>query len=310
MKTQFAGRPYKEQAIAEVELHRYIYNFDPRTHILPKDLNPTHVADFLQQELREQKIDLFATNQMVELADFYNLRNLISDFFNLLKRKENTEEQFLISIAITRGIGILGEGEHLKQGIDYYRYLLGLPYSKIYLPELLRCYNDYNLVVPSDVISAQIKTIMAELDKDARSDPNAATQLREVEDIHNNMLPRIVHAADTKCRIISEDNLHKRLDQLVDIYLNLNTHYREWLARWAVRQLLREFEASGSEKLVNAYRRGLSRVQTSVASQEATQAISASCFRSIVFFGGKLSEGELQQARSIPGNVAGLLSLE
>lgn len=310
MKTQFAGRPYKERAIAEVELHRYIYNFDPRTHILPKDLNPSHVADFLQQELREQKIKPFAVNQMVELADFYNLQNLSSDFFNLLKRKENTEEQFLISIAITRGIGILGEGKYLKQGIEYYHYLFGLPHSKIYLPELLRCYNDYNLVVPGDVISIHLKKIMAALDKEARSNSNAATQLREVEDLHNNTLPRIVHAAEAKCRIISEDNLHKRLDQLVDIYLNLNTHYREWLARWAVRQLLRESEASGSEELVNAYRRGLSRVQVSVASQEAIQAISASGFRAIEFFGGQLSESEFQQARSIPGNVAGLLSLE
>ncbi|VAX02131.1 hypothetical protein MNBD_GAMMA19-2 [hydrothermal vent metagenome] len=309
MKTQFAERPYKERATAEKELHRYIYNFDPRRDILPKDLNPSHVTDFVQQELQEKNIDSFATNQIVELADFYNLRGLVLGFFDLLNRKESTEEQFLISIAATRAIGILGQGEHLNQGVEYYRYLLGLQYSKSYLLELLRCYSDYSLVVPGNAISTYIKPMFTALDKEANGDPNMATKLREVEDLQNNVLPRILRAANAKRLILSEENTQNRLDRLVDIYLNLDTHYREWLVRWAVRQLLREFEENGSEELVKSFRRGLGRVQ-SMAPQEAIHAISASCFRAIDFFGGQLSESELKQAKSISGNVAGLLSLE
>ncbi|MCF6347882.1 MAG: hypothetical protein L3J20_06240 [Flavobacteriaceae bacterium] len=118
-----------------------------------------------------------------------------------------------------------------------------------------------------------------------------------------------MRAADIKRLIIKEQDVQRRLDQLVGIYLNLDSDYLEWLERWAIRQLLLEFEVTGSKELLSeAFRRGLSRVQVSKSPDDA-KAISIAVFRAIEFFGGNLSKAELKHAKSVSGNLAGYLSL-
>ncbi|MCF6347883.1 MAG: hypothetical protein L3J20_06245 [Flavobacteriaceae bacterium] len=187
---QFSGRPYKEQATAEVVLHHYIYKFDPRIDILPKNLNPEHVVEVVRRELRKEKMDSDAIKQIVELADFYNLQSNVRDFLNWLQQKTPSEEQFLNSIVITRAVGILGQGEQLNKGVEYFNYLLGSRYSRNYLTEILNCYGEYNLVISGDVVGVRVKEIMEKLAKEATNDPDAASLFNDVTTCYHELCVR------------------------------------------------------------------------------------------------------------------------
>ena len=302
MTGQFAGRPYRQPFAAQRELRRFVYEFDPREVILPKDIDPADVAGFIADQLHQPRISPTAANQLVELADFYDLKDLTLSLLARLDRREDSNEKYLTAIALTRGVGILGKDEQIQAGLNYLRYLAGLPYASAAVPELLSCYSEYSLTGPSAFMKALIEGIMSQLRDDAKSTPSLETRMRAVEDLYNNTLSRVEAATESKKQIASENESTARLDALVDVYLNLNPRYREWMERWAVRQLLREFESSGTPVLTGAFRRGLGRVQTS-----GPRAV---CLRAIEFFGGRLSAEEFAQSRAVFAPAAGLLTLE
>src|SRR5262249_5873552 len=150
--------------------------------------------------------------------------------------------------------------------------------------------------------------IISQLRADAKSTPALETRMRAVEDLYNNTLPRIAAATDSKKQIASENESTARLDALVRVYLNLNPRYREWMGRWGVRQLLREFESSGTPALTEAFRRGLTRLQPSATSVDTLTGPRAVCLRAIEFFGGRLSAEEFAQSRTVSAPVVGLLT--
>jgi hypothetical protein len=211
---------------------------------------------------------------------------------------------------LTRGVGILGNDEQVQAGLNYLLYLAGLPFASAGVPELLSCYSEYSLTAPSGFIKAPIERIISQLRNDAKRTPSLETLMRAVEDLYNNTLPRIEAATESKKHIASGNESAARMDALVDVYLNLNPRYREWMERWAVRLQQREFESSGTPALTAAFRRGLGRVQTSATSVDSLAGPRAVCLRAIEFFGGRLSVEEFAQSRAVFAPVAGLLTLE
>jgi hypothetical protein len=309
MTGQFARRSYKQPSAAEWELRRFVYEFDPREVILPKDIDPVDVASFIQDQLHQLRLSPTAADQLVELADFYDLKNLTPSLLARLDKREDSNEKYLTAIALTRGVGILGKDEQLRAGLDYLLYLSGLRYASASVAELLSCYSEYSLTSPAG-FRAPIERILSQLRNDAKSTPSLETRMRAVEDLYNNTVSRIEAATETKKQIVSENESTARLDALVDVYLNLNPRYREWMERWAVRELLREFESSGKPALTAAFRRGLGRVQTSATSEDTLAGPRAVCLRSIEFFGGRLSAEEFAQSRTVSAHIVGLLTLE
>ena len=117
MTGQFAGRPYRQPFAAQRELRRFVYEFDPREVILPKDIDPADVAGFIADQLHQPRISPTAANQLVELADFYDLKDLTLSLLASLDRREDSNEKYLTAIALTRGVGILGKDEQAQAGL-------------------------------------------------------------------------------------------------------------------------------------------------------------------------------------------------
>lgn len=310
MTEQFAGRPFKPRLVAESELRRYVFEYDARASILPKDLDPVDVTEFARQQWRLPTLGPGPANHLIEVEDFYDTAAVVPDMLALLQRREDGPEKFLIAVALTRGVGILGSGADRDRGLEYLLYLLGLPYVPANAEAVLAAYNEYSLLGRSEPVAGALAKLQDDLSRQSGTDPVAETRMREVEDLANNMLPRIVHAADHKRAILAVADLPARLDALVDIYLALDTRYREWTLRWATRLLLREARAGRTAEVVAAFRRGLTRLPAAADSKEALSALRATSLRAVEFFGGQLSEAERVESRSIPTIVAGMLTLD
>jgi hypothetical protein len=310
MTTQFAGRPYKPPSVAEAELGRYVYQFNPRVSTLPKDLDPDDVAAFVTRGLREATVGITAASQLVEVADFYDLERVVPDLLARLKKQEDTRERFLVSLALTRGVGILASGEQETRGFEYLRHLMSLPFAAANVQGLLACFSEFSEPGRNEVVGASLRGLMAGKNTQAGTDAAAETRAREVEDLLNNVLPRIVKAEERKRQILALPDRPARLDALVDVYLNLDARYREWMDRWAARQLLEEARRRGTDDTVAAFRRALPRLEGAADSRDALSSLRAVCLRAIEFLGGALSEEEIRQSRTVPAVLVGLLTLD
>jgi hypothetical protein len=310
MNREIINRPFKNNALASQQLKHFVFEYDPRADMLPKCIDPTQTIDFIRQQLQTGTLGREEAVQIVELADFYNLKQLAPDFLKALIKQDPSEERFLMAIAFTRAVGVLSEGEAWARGRDHFRFLLSSRFASSHMPELLGCLDAYMPKEDPQATSERMGSLIQTLQTRAETDAEAGTQMRNLEDIQNNTLPRIVKAAEIKQAILAIPDGSARLDRLVMIYLKLSMHYHEWLDRWAVRFLLRDYYRTGAVEPVKAFQRALENTDRLALPDESKQTLRRLCYHAIDFFGGSLSEGERNEAKTLAPHSAGLLSLD
>jgi hypothetical protein len=288
---------YKPEATARAELRRYLYEFDPRTDGVPKRIDPKLVERFLQEELAKGRLKRGQSARAVELADFYEAHGVVPVLMRLLDRGENSEVEFLVSVAFTRAIGILGNDSQREFGRQYFRHLLALPYAETRMPELLDCLAVYDSEELTAATLQRMDAILNALRSRAATDATAGTRLRDFEDLRNGTPPRIEAARALQREIAGAGDPAVRLDNLVNIYLGLDMRYYAWMSRWAVRTLLREARTGGAGAVIAAFRRSLPRVTGEPPLDEAARLRRARVFHAIEFFGGTLDAAEAKETQ-------------
>ena len=304
------NRPFKSQEVAERQLKQFAFDFDPRSDALPTGINPDTVGDFIRHHLHPDHLESPVARQLAELADFYDLRQLVPDFEKKLARREATEDDFLVSLVFVQVVGVLAEGPARDQGRDYFNFLLSTRFVRHRLTELLLCWNAYTPPANTGRLTESLNRLAITLQAEARLDPAADLTLRNVQDLHHNLLPRLERASTIKQEIMTLPEIAPRLDRLVAIYLKLSMSYQEFLNRWAVRMLLREYRLNGATEPVNAFWRAVASIDLSNRSAEEKQMLKIVCYRAIDFLGGPVSQSERTQSKSLYPHLAGLLSLD
>jgi hypothetical protein len=303
-------RPTKRKDIAQQELRRFVFDFDPRADSVPKCVERSQVAQFVQGELHKPGLGAAQARQLADLADFYDLRQLAPEFLDELLQPATTEERFGVATASCEAVGVLGSGAVWARGRDRYNELFASPYAASRMQELLACFNAYTPPEDQRATLQRLDDLVRKLRPQADADPAAGVAMRNLEDMKNNTLPRIVQAAAIRRDILALPDAAARLDRSVGIYLKLSMNYQEWLNRWAVRVILREYYERGPVQPLQAFRRALDTVRASSQPEEEKRVRRAVAFHAIDFLGGALSDAELAEARALAPNLAGLLSLD
>jgi hypothetical protein len=291
-------------------MDHFIHRFDYRKDTLPKFIDPAHVEAFVRELMQDISPGVAETRRIVELVDFYNVRGLAPDFASMLERKERNDEEYLVSLSLAEALAYVGDEVQRALGRSYFHYLLNQDRAKRHMNALVECYAAYAQEDRGAGIDSRIKEIISELKEREKSDPMAGLQLRTLQDVRNNTLPRIAKAAEYRKEIARIAQTPERLDMLVAIYLNQDTRYREYMERWAIRMILREWENGEGKQIVAAFRRALERIDSKPRSEHAGESPRGSGLRAIEFFGGRLAPEEKEEAKAIPPNLAGMLTLE
>jgi hypothetical protein len=130
----------------------------------------------------------------------------------------------------------------------------------------------------------------------ARNDWTAETEMRNIEDLRGIVLYRVAGAATMKQEIMQTADKAVRLDALVNIYLNIDQRYNEFVAHWAFNKIVRAGRTGDAAEVIAALRRAVNRLP-----REARDALLARALHAVEFFGGKLTDAERARARTAQG---------
>ena len=192
-----------------------------------------------------------------------------------------------------------GHAETPKAGRRYYRRLLMLPYKKGEMQEefrlraLTNCLTAYTPEESTEGLLGRIDQALARLRPLARNDWAAGTEMRNVEDMRNVILHRVGGAGAMKREIMLTADPAKRLDALVNIYLDVDMRYYEFVADWALHEIVRAGRAGDAAEVIAAFRRAITRLPR----DEAREARRARALHAVEYFGGKLTPAERDQRR-------------
>ena len=287
----------KSTVEARGQLERLFQYYDPRSDNVPKRLDPALVETFIRDMLAKQRPQALAARLSVMIADFYALRPLTGDFINWLDHTERDEDHFLGSLALTRGVGLLGDDAQWQTGLGYFEHLLRLPYAERRMRELLACHGVYAVKKSSPVTGLRLDEIITGLKAREATDRSAAMARRSMADLRSTTLSRIEAAAAMQRDILAlaPDERRRRL---VDLYLGLDLSYYEQVNRWVVRVIQQEARSAGTDAVVTALRAALPQLDqgkhdSQPVAAEAVAARRRRLFAAIEFFEGALSQSEL-----------------
>jgi len=287
-------KKYKPEAVALTELHRFIYEYDPRAVHMPKRIEPALVERFLRDELgkgRPRYSDEAA--RMIWLSDFYNTRGVVPSFIGLLTGKELTDDEFLTSVVFAVGVSYLGNDVQWNFGRAYYHYLISISDTPHRLSNVVTCYEAYAPRETVDALAKRIDDMMASVQQQATADDRARKTLNDLQNIRANRLPRLLAGLAAEMELAGITVPATRISRLVEIYLDLDEGHNEILGQWAERQLRREAREGRAALIVSTLRHAIPRL----AGREDKDESTARAVHAIEFFGGKLSVEEQKHVR-------------
>lgn len=287
---QAGHRPFKPKDVARAQILEFLFQFDTRSGGIPKDIDPDHVPAVLVEALGDARINGTAAGRLADLADFYDARAIVPEIVKRLDRQEQTDRELLRSISLTGAIALLGDGEARSFGRAYYRHLLYHPMAPACVPALIMCFAEYAPEESSALLRGRIDELVAALEAQSKTDPTAQVRALNMGDLRGGLLLRAEESAALKAQIMSARDPAARLDQLIDIYLDVDMRLYEFMRRWAVRMIQREASA-GSAPVVAGFRRAIERLGVPPP-DETAQARRSRCLRAVEFFGGEITVEE------------------
>ncbi len=282
-----------------MKLYRYLFLKSDFPEPMPKRVERGLVKRFLREILSWRDAKRTPTRELRQLALFYDVQDIVPDLLGRLDGREATEVELQQSIIFTEVVGFLGDEAQREAGRRYYRRLLTLPYKKGEMQEefrlraLTNCLTAYTPEESTEGLLRRIDQALARLRPLARNDWAAGTEMRNVEDMRNVILHRVGGAGAMKREIMQTADPAKRLDALIAIYLDVDMRYYEFVADWALHEIVRAGRAGDAAEVIAAFRRAITRLPR----DEAREARRARALHAVEYFGGKLTPAERDQRR-------------
>lgn len=283
-----------------VRLHRYFFSKSDFPEPMPKRVERAVVERYLREILSWEYPEWMPLNELRMAALFYNTQGIVPDLLSLTDARKTTGWGLQHSIVFTELVGLLGTDAQRETGRRYYRHLLTLPYKKGPVQELFQlraltnCLVAYMPEESNEGLLRRIEQALHRLRPLARNDWAADVEVREIEDLRGEVRFRVAAVANMKREIMRAADPSKRLDALVNIYLNIDQRLNEYVALWAFNKLVRAGRTGDAREVVAALRRGVTRLPR----DDARDALRARALHAVEFFGGQLTPAERPQTRT------------
>ena len=295
---QLSGECEYKRAGPAMKLYRYLFLRSDFPEPMPKRVERGMLERFLREILSWRDAKRTPAGALKQLALFYDARGIVPDLLTRLDGREATEAELQQSIIFTEVVGMLGDEAQREAGRQYYRHLLTLPYKNGSPPEQFRlraltdCLAAYTPEESTEGLLRRIDKALARLRPLASKDWGAGMEMRVIEDLRNVVLYRVAGAGAMKREIVQTADPAKRLDALVNIYLNVEQRYSEFVDDWALHGIVRAGRTGDAREVIAAFRRAIPRLP-----REAREARRARALHAVEYFGGELTPAERRQRR-------------
>ncbi|HJU53479.1 MAG TPA: hypothetical protein VJ715_02865 [Pyrinomonadaceae bacterium] len=295
---ELSGECAYRHAGPAMKLYRYLFLKSDFPEPMPKRVERGMVERFLREILSWRDAERTPARELKELALFYDAQGIVPDLLGRLDGREATGVELQQSIIFTEVVGFLGDEAQREAGRRYYRRLLTLPYKNGQPPEefrlraLTNCLAAYTPEESTEGLLRRIDQALGRLRPLATNDWAAGREMREVEDMRGVVLLRVGGAGAMKREIMQRADPAKRLDALVDIYLNVDMRYYEFVSDWALHEVVRAGRSGDAREVIAAFRRAIPRLP-----RESREARRARALHAVEYFGGELTPAERNQRR-------------
>jgi hypothetical protein len=300
---ELSGECAYRRAGPAMRLHRYFFSKSDFPEPLPKRVERAVVERFLREILDWRYPEGMPLRQLRTVALFYDMQGIVPDLLGRLDARKTNGWELQRSILFAELVGLLGDDLQRETGRRYYRYLLTLPYKKgpvqeqFHLSALTNCLVAYMPGESNEGLLRRIERALDRLRPLARNDWTAETEMHVTEDLRGEVRFRVAAVATMKREIMQAADLAKRLDALVNIYLNIDQRLNEYVAHWALHKLVRAGRTGDAEQVIAAFRRAVTRLPR----EDRKDALLTRALHAVEFFGGKLTHAERAQMRTAQG---------
>lgn len=221
------------------------------------------------------------------LADLYNLKENLGFIESLLNKKEANARELDRSIFSTIILREIGDEAQKKRAAQYYEYLVSHRFANETFDALLECLAVFGYEMRPDSLRSRMEQEIKSLAAREAGEPQAGTEKRYIEGLANNEFLIIEEGNKSRERISKISASDERLLELIKAYLHLTEDDGgEYFFLWTQQQIRRTAEAEGNEKVVEALRVSLNKLDKMEAADKTFCKIRL--FNAIEFFDGKL----------------------
>jgi hypothetical protein len=290
------------------QLEEFIFHPDPyHQESVPRGLVRDSTAKFIEARVipSTPRGPLLQTEKVV---DFYDLQEVCPHLRGLLEKNEKTSDGVIRSAVILRTLALVCLPPDLAFAADFAKQLVGRSSSLPEFQELIGL--DDALADGSDfsLLKSRMDLRFRDLDNRRQNDYQAQLEYANLQDTMNVKLNRCQRAAEQKARIIAIPDRSARIKEEIKAYLSIGYGYLEFLSGWSSRRLRRETwgeqpaqQMERAEKrelrqdVVKAFRSTMSSLAPSPGvPKENLDSLRVRCLRAIEYFGGPVSNTELQ----------------
>jgi hypothetical protein len=306
------------------ELEEFVFHPDQfKTEDIPRGLEPALIAKYVQTRIGPLT-PLAPVKQMEKVVVWYDVLEVGEHLTRLLDKRETSPGTVQRSAVLCRVLARLGRPADVEFARQYAAtHLADRADSIAALTELVSVHEAVGLQENPAALRRQIDTRLARATALAATDAQARQDMQALERLKNVSLLRAHQVNGIKNGILRMSRRPERLAEEARVYLGLKHGYGEYLPAWAALRLRRECWAADPAaqternidprlrlEVVAALRARLPEITAAPRLTDPERDfLRATALKAIQFFGGELTEAEVQFLAGPGEATKGILSL-
>lgn len=271
---------------AKAMLEAYVNPKECGNAMMPRDLKPKVVSDYLRQAITPQSL-LIPVKRAVRLVRFYVLRDRVPQLAGLLTGGEKKINDLRRSCDLIVAVGELGAAAEQQAAVKHYERLLGLPLAVEGFPELIETFFSLPPRTPPDALKKRTRAALGEAQKKGPED--------QVGQLMNYDIREVPWMLEEKARkdgvpLVKDDVLRRR--KWAECYLGYDQKAPFRWEEQAGFYFLADVKGADDAAAVAALRAAMSRIDPSKEDGELVKVRKTRGYRAREYFLDMLNEDE------------------
>ncbi len=293
-RTKMNGElPYKpvDEATAYKELKSYIIEWKYGRKSVPTLLDPVHVDKFLREKL-DRSLHANAFERARRVVDYYDLITVIDHLEKMLDRGEKESRQFMQSVQLIMTLAQVGDDLTRAKAATYFQFLVGHKLASEHYEQMAMAVDAFGPELKVDGLQKKMSAEFDQLKAKGKTDRASDDEAEYIDGVLHNDLPKALSERDQRQRILSAQDVAKRIDETCRLYMGWSESEDLELRWWAARQLRAISREGKNEQIIASLKNVAKEIEASDLSDEEKFAYRLRSARAVRFFGGTLSTKE------------------
>ena len=282
---------YVEKATAQQQLQSYIFGGRHGRKVLPTNVNPAHVEEFIRARLDQTKpADAFARSRRV--VDYYDLASVLDHFEKMLTSREKDSADFARSVQCVKILSDVGNKSQNQEANSYFQFLVKHTLAPENYDFLVEALEVLDAIADARVLADRMVASQKLIQPRIATDREADDEYQRLDQWLNNDIARALGEAELRQRISSIPGAAERIAELSRIYLGWGQNDTIELTWWSARLLRREAKANQADLVIMMLRKIADEIEASDLANEEKEPYLVRSARAVKFLGATLTPKE------------------